>query len=93
MTIQVQDVFSVFNSLGITYKDSPYKNIQVICPYHGDRGFGNAVYNKETHNFTCFKCKESGDLVKVYMDFTGKSFIEAKEELGFELRLSLSDNK
>lgn len=58
------------------------KNKKACCPFH-DEDTPSFIYNNKAHNFHCFGCSKTVDLLDALM-LDGKTFVEATSEL-FEL--------
>lgn len=55
------------------------KNLKACCPYHDERT-ASFIYNKKAHNFKCFGCGRTVDLIDVLME-KGNTFLQAAEYL------------
>ncbi|MFR3656775.1 MAG: CHC2 zinc finger domain-containing protein [Eisenbergiella sp.] len=55
------------------------KNLKACCPYHDERT-ASFIYNKKAHNFKCFGCGRTVDLIDVLME-KGNTFLQAVEYL------------
>jgi len=71
-------LYHFLDELDIKYRDHS-SHLDVICPIHNDKEFGNAVYYKNSGILKCFHgaCKFSGDVIDVYESVTGHSKIES----------------
>lgn len=50
----------------------------VSCPFHDDKNPSMSIKN---NRFKCFSCQRSGDVIDLYMETRGISFLEAVKEL------------
>jgi len=57
------------------------KNFVILCPFHKEKNPSCFLY-PESNTFHCFGCNRHGDIIKFYMDITGKGFTEAVDYLG-----------
>ena len=57
------------------------KNFVILCPFHKEKNPSCFLY-PESNTFHCFGCNRHGDVIKFYMDITGKGFTEAVDYLG-----------
>jgi len=57
------------------------KNYVILCPFHKEQNPSCFLY-PESNTFHCFGCNRHGDVIKFYMDVTGKGFSEAVNYLG-----------
>ena len=57
------------------------KNFVILCPFHKEKNPSCFLY-PESNTFHCFGCNRHGDIIKFYMDITGKGFSEAVNFLG-----------
>jgi DNA primase len=70
-SISKQQLYRVHTS-GVAY--------MCLCPFHDDHHPSLALY-PETNTFHCFACKESGDVIKLYMKLYNCDFKTAVREL------------
>ena len=57
------------------------RNYVILCPFHKEKNPSCFLY-PESNTFHCFGCNRHGDVIKFYMDVTGKGFSEAVDYLG-----------
>ena len=57
------------------------RNYVILCPFHKEKNPSCFLY-PESNTFHCFGCNRHGDVIKFYMDVTGKGFTEAVNYLG-----------
>jgi hypothetical protein len=89
-------LYNFLDDMGIIYREKG-NYLDVICPIHNDKDFGNAVFYKNSGNLKCFHgaCKFKGDVIDIYEELTGCSKFEAIvhcKELNGEDVESLRDN-
>lgn len=51
------------------------KNLKACCPYHGE-DTASFIYNKKAHNWHCFGCNKTVDIIDILME-KGNTFLEA----------------
>src|SRR6188508_239534 len=56
------------------------RNHKGLCPFHGEKTPSFNV-NPDKGFFYCFGCQKKGDVFTFVMEYEGKSFIEAAEQL------------
>src|SRR6188474_3169535 len=56
------------------------RNHKGLCPFHQERGPSFSV-NGDKGYFYCFGCHKKGDIFTFVMEYEGKSFLEAAEQL------------
>jgi len=54
-------------------------NLKALCPYH-EEDTPSFIYNKKKHNFHCFGCQKTVDIIDVYMQ-SGLTYIQAVAKL------------
>lgn len=59
--------------------DFDEKNLKACCPYHNENT-ASFIYNKKAHNWHCFGCNTTVDLIDVLME-KGNTFLEATKYL------------
>lgn len=57
------------------------RNYVILCPFHEESNPSCFLY-PESNTYYCFGCHAHGDVIKFYMDVTGKGFSEAVNYLG-----------
>ncbi|MDL1972328.1 MAG: CHC2 zinc finger domain-containing protein [Deltaproteobacteria bacterium] len=57
------------------------RNYVILCPFHEESNPSCFLY-PETNTYYCYGCHAHGDVIKFYMDVTGKGFSEAVNYLG-----------
>lgn len=82
MEIIIDDLSGFLSNIGITFVERK-KEFSIICPYHNDKKFGNAVVYKESQRLVCFhgSCKVNVNMLDLYIHQTGKSFKESVTDL------------
>ena len=56
------------------------RNYKGLCPFHGEKTPSFQVLS-DKRIYYCFGCRKSGDCFKFLMEYQGKSFVEAVEQL------------
>lgn len=71
MQLSSNDIFSMLNYLNIKHKTNPnYKGwIDIICPNHNDKDFGNAGVNINSGAIKCFRCGYKSHVLKEIKKF------------------------
>lgn len=59
--------------------DFDERNLKACCPYHNEHT-ASFIYNKKAHNWHCFGCNTTVDLIDVLME-KGNTFLEATKYL------------
>lgn len=59
--------------------DFDEKNLKACCPYHNENT-ASFIYNKKAHNWHCFGCNTTVDIIDVLME-KGNTFLEATKYL------------
>lgn len=59
--------------------DFDERNLKACCPYHNENT-ASFIYNKKAHNWHCFGCNTTVDLIDVLME-KGNTFLEATKYL------------
>ena len=60
-------------------EDFDNKNYKSRCPYHSEQT-ASFIYNPKAHNYHCFGCGRSVDIIDVLME-KGNTFVDAVKEL------------
>lgn len=71
------------------------KNLRACCPYHNEKT-SSFIYNKKAHNYHCFGCSKTVDIIDVLME-KGNTFLDALkylfEKAGMEYSFGEKDVK
>jgi len=61
-----QQIISIIDYLHITHKKYPRANnwLDIICPFHNDKDFGNASVNLSSGVISCFRCGAKSHVLK-----------------------------
>lgn len=81
---EAYDIEDYIESSGVSLKRSGVNNLKGLCPFHNEKT-PSFVVNTQFQRFTCFGCKESGDII---------TYVEKTENLSFSEALHLlADDK
>ena len=95
------EIVGILNTLGIKHESHPSKKgwLDIICPYHNDKNFGNAGINVYTGVINCYKCGATSHINKLWKDrFSSEpdyKYSQLEEQPIVESKISkyITDNK
>jgi 5S rRNA maturation endonuclease (ribonuclease M5) len=76
MNLSHNDIIQMLNLLGIKHNNQPNAKgwIDIVCPLHNDKDFGNAGINVKTGKISCFNCKSKIHIQQLYQNIFNQSF-------------------
>lgn len=74
-----EEIIRTLDNLNILHEDTPNSRgyLNVICPFHDDKDFGNSGIDISTGVIHCFRCHTSKDIISLVREKMNFSFKEA----------------